>query len=312
MTTNARSIVSEVLGGPMTREIWSANYDKALPISIQDFDLPSVLPAVFYMFRFAHRRGKGQFLEVYGSNTGTERERRQSATIDRVAAKLAQTPAIDGFQDEVTEAILGDLLLCFCLENSKRALGRDKQVQRVAPAHYMAGWVDLPDSVGHLRFVPEMIVAMLADQSGEYVLQNQDGDRTWFSVGRRFEENVLLKAFHQGVTREGPLADRAADRFNEDAEVGLDQLLMIRLAQQLKSAPEKLRGGEGDKISNQHPIAERATWYFSEDIRRFVRAYAEVVPRHAFVALLESCMAVGLATILTATIELLFAWPIPA
>ena len=45
---------------------------------------------------------------------------------------------------------------------------------------------------------------MLADQKGEYVQQNQEGDRTWFAVGRGFENNVLLKAFHQGVVREGP------------------------------------------------------------------------------------------------------------
>ena len=47
---------------------------------------------------------------------------------------------------------------------------------------------------------------------------------------------------------------------------------------------------------------------FSEDIRRFVRDYAGVVPRHAFVEMLESCMAVGLTTIVTSVIELLFGW----
>jgi hypothetical protein len=33
-----------------------------------------------------------------------------------------------------------------------------------------------------------------------------------------------------------------------------------------------------------------------------------VIPRHAFVELLESCVAVGLTTIITSVIELLFAW----
>ena len=200
------------------------------------------------------------------------------------------------------------MLLCFCLENSKRALGRQEQVQRVAPAHYMASWVDLPESVANLRFVPEMIVAMLADQKGQVIEQNHEGDRTWFAVGRGFEDNVLLSAFHQGVAREGPLSDRAADRFREETPVGLDQLLMIRLAQQLGAAPDKLRGGDGEKISNQRPVAEGAAEHFSEDIRRFVRSYAGVIPRHAFVELLEACMAVGLTTIVTSTIELLFGW----
>ena len=191
-TRSARAIVNDVLGPSMTREIWTSSYNKALPISVQDFDLPAVLPAVFYMFRFGLRRGKGMFLETFGDETGTLRERRRSATIARVAARIAQTQSVEGFDDETSQAILGDLLLCFCLENNKRALGREEQIQRVAPAHYMASWIDLPDSVANLRFVPETIVAMLADQAGEYVQQDDEDTRTRFAVGRGFEENVLL------------------------------------------------------------------------------------------------------------------------
>lgn len=309
--TTGRAIVEEVLGRDMTREIWSGNYEKALPVSVQDLDLSAVLPAVFYMFRFGYRRGKGKFTEIFGSSTGTPRERRQAATIERVARILSESNKFLGFNGEAEQAILGDLLLCFCLENAKHALGRKEQIQRVAPAHFMASWVDLPDSVVHLRHVPEMIVAMLANQKGDDIQQNQDGDRTRFAVGRGFENNVLLHAFHQGVMRRGEpggLADRTSDRFDEKTPVGLDQLLMIRLAQRLGAAPEKLRGGEGERISNQRPIAEKAARDFSEDIRRFVRSYADVIPRHAFVDLLESCISVGMTTILTSVIEILFEW----
>lgn len=306
--STARSIVDDVLGRSMTREIWTGNYEKALPISVQHFDLSAVLPAVFYMFRFAHRRGRGKFAETFGSDTGTTKERRKAATIERVAGRLTEIEPFEGFQGETAQAILGDLLLCFCLENTKRALGREEQVQRVAPAHYMASWIDLPEAVAHLRYVPEMIVAMLADQKGDHVLVTQQDEKSWFAVGRGFEDNVLLKAFHQGLVREGHLGDRTADRFHEETPVGLDQLLMIRLAQQLGEPPGKLRGSEGDRISNQRPIAEQAARHFSEDIRRFVRIYAGVIPRHAFVELLESCIAVGLTTIARSVIELLFEW----
>jgi hypothetical protein len=172
----------------------------------------------------------------------------------------------------------------------------------------MSSWIDLPDGVANLRYVPEMIVALLADQDGAEVAPNIDVDKTWFAVGRGFEDNVLLKAFHQGVIREGHLGDRKADRFQEDSAIGLDQLLMVRLAQQLGEPPDKLRGKDGDKISNQRSIAELASRDFSEDIRQFVRGYAEAIPRHAFVELLESCMSVGLTTIVTSTIEILFHW----
>ncbi|MXZ21991.1 MAG: hypothetical protein F4Y84_15535 [Caldilineaceae bacterium SB0665_bin_25] len=213
-----------------------------------------------------------------------------------------------GFEDEVEKAILGDLLLCFCLENVKHVPGRTEQVQRVAPVHYLANWVDLPDSVGHLRSVPEMLVALLADQKGENVQQNQIGDITWFAVGEGFENNVLLRAFSQGVTRRGDLGNRTADHFDEEFRVGLDQLLMIRLSQQLRTAPDKLRGGGGERISNQRPIAAKAARHFSEDMRRFVRAYAVAIPRQVFVELLESCISVGMTTILTSAIEILLEW----
>ncbi len=304
----ARGIVEDALSPNMAREIWTGNYDKALPITVSGFDLSAVLPAVFYMFRYSQRRGKGEFVNTFGSTEGTPKQRKQAATIERIARTLAESNMFAGFEGEVEKAILGDLLLCFCLENVGHARGRQAQVQRVAPAHYLANWVDLPEKVADLRYVPEMIVAMLADQKGEYVQQKHDGKHTWFPVGKGFEQNVLLRAFHQGVKRRGELGSRTADRFEEGTRVGLDQLLMIRLAQQLRAAPGKLQGGEGGRISNQRPIAEKAARHFSEDMRRFVRDYAAIIPRHAFVELLESCMAVGMTTILTSAIEILIEW----
>ncbi len=308
--TTPRSIVDEVLGRGMTREIWTGNYDKVLPVSAQLFDLTAVLPAVFYMFRYGYRRGSGKFLATFGGEAGTQRQKKDAATIDRVAAKLSEADSLVGFDGETEQSILGDLLLSFCLENARKALGRKEPVLRVAPAHYMASWVDLPQPVVHLRYVPEMIVAMLADQDGFHVEQNTDGEKTWFAVGRGFEDNLLLKVFHKGVFRDGQLGSRTSDRFDESVQVGIDQLLMIRLAQQLGQAPDKLRGKEsgGERISNQRPIAEFASRQFSEDMRHFVRGYAGVIPRHTFVEMLEACMAIGLTTILTSVIELLFEW----
>ena len=310
MTDSPRKLVEEVLSRDMTRDIWSGNYDKALPFSLLDFELPAVLPAVFYMFRFGQRRGAGNFLKTFGSATGTPSQRRRSATIERISNTLAGTVDLDGFEGETAKAILGDLLLCYCLENAKHSLGRDEQVQRVAPTHYMASWVDLPLTVANLRHVPEMIVAMLADQNGSHVTPNKDGDRALFTVARGYEDNVLLHAFSQGVTRRGAvLDDLASDRFDDqDKTVGLDQLLMIRFAQQLAAAPDKIRGKDGGPISNQRPIAENAARNFSDDIRRFLRSYAVPAPRHALVEMLESCIAIGMTAILTSTIEMLFRW----
>ena len=160
------------------------------------------------------------------------------------------------------------MLLCFCLENAKRSLGRTEQVQRTAAPHYMAAWIDLPESVAHLRFVPEMIVAMLADQEGALVEPNDDSDRTWFAVGRGFEENVLLRAFHKGVLREGELASRTSDRFDESVDVGLDQLLTIRLAQQLARHQTRCVASQAVAIASGEPVAR----YTASDHSRMLSA----------------------------------------
>ncbi len=311
MATSARSIVQTVLPPRMVREIWSAQYDKVLPITFSGFELSAVLPAVFYMFRFGHRRGKGKFLETFDpESTGLGKSKRKT-TIEQVAEKLSTSPKLEGFDGNVERAILGDFLLGFSLENVRHELGRDKKLQRVAPAHYMASWIDLPEDATHLRSVPEMIVAMLADQAGDYVEKTNSEKQTWFPVARDHVENLLLREFSQGVQlKKGVFADLAADKFDESFEdIGIDQLLMIRLAELLGAAPHKARGKEGtQKISNQHPIAENATRNFSEDIRRFVRSYASPIPRHAFVDMLEACIAMGMTTIFTSVVEILFKW----
>ena len=312
-----RELVTEILGRKMTREIWTSNYDKVLPVSVQDFDLSAVLPAVFYMFRFGRRRGPGQFVKTFGPSEGTPTQRKKGTTVQRVASTLARADNARFVEvgDDVGQAILGDLLLCYCLENRKYELGRSKPVQRVAPTHYMASWIDLPDRSGHLRFVPEMIVAILANQKKSAHVQEttSGGKRTWFPLvvgcdNDIFADNALLVAASQGMLPGATVGDLAADRFDEEAEVGIDQLLTIRIAQTLESAPGPTKGKDASKIPNRRPIATKASRAFSEDIRKFVREYAHIVPRHAFMEMMESCMAVGMTSILSSVVEVVLEW----
>ena len=320
---NARKLVEDELTPRMARELWSGNYARMLPITVQYFDLAAVLPSIFYMFRFGYRRGVGEFLNTFGSE-GTPANRRKSVTVERITKRLTDNDTkgtFNGFDDKTEQAILSDLLLCFCFSNVKNNLGRDQQVQRVLPVHYMASWIDLPQRIGDLRYVPEMIVAMLANQKQGIFINNteeKDREKSRFPVGQPvgpdYRTNLLLESFSQGVTAKGPYAkgDKASDDFDEKCDsIGLDQLLMVRLAQELKAAPEKTRVSkkdESDQISNQRPIAKQAAEYFSEDIRRFLRSYANCIPRHTLLGMLESCMAIGLTTVLSSTAEVLLQW----
>ena len=310
MADSVRALVEDVLGPAMTRKVWMGGYDKVLPATPQDYELSAVLPAVFYMFRFGVRRGPGKFLDTFGDKNGTPSQRRRSATVERIANRLSSHGGFDGFDGPIGQGILADLLLCFCLENVRHSQGRDQQVQRIGPAHYMASWVDLPHFVANLRGIPEMIVSILANQNDEIVKVSEKGKRTWFPVGWGYENNVLLRAFNQGVTRRSDvLEDRASDQFDEtNQQVGLDQLVTIRLAATLESAPLGVPGRDASRISNQRPLAETAARNFAEDIRRFLRAYSQVLPRHALVDMLEACIAVGTTTVLSNLVRVLLEW----
>lgn len=306
MASNLKAL-ADVLSPKVAKELRTGSYDKALPITIQDFELAAVLPVIFYMFRFGQRRGKGQFLKTFSPQANTPQERRRDTTIERVASALAKGHDLAGFDSDLTQAILGDLLLCFGLENVNHQLGQDKQIQRAFPTHYLTSWIDLPDYAANLRGVPEMLVAILVNQKkGDHIEQSNEG---WFKFGPPYNGNPLLRAFAEGVYLDGQVADRRSDRFDESNEsVGLDQLLMIKLAQLLRAAPDKATGRQAERIPNQRPIAALSARHFSEDIRRFLRSYASELPRLVLVDMLEACMAVGLTTILTSTVNILFRW----
>ena len=310
---SARKPVEDVLSPAMTRAVWSSDYRPALPISVQAFDLSAVLPAVFYMFRFGRRRGQGKFVEAFGRASGTASQRRRSVTVNAIAERLADGPGgmLRNFEGKAAQAILGDLLLCYCLDNARYALGRDKQVQRTAPTHYMSSWIDLPYRVADLRHVPEMIVALLSNQPKvAHVGQTPAAKRrkTWFPVAGDIRDNVLLMPFAQGMSQAGGIADNyAADRFDECEEfVGIDQLLMIRLAQGMDSAPSKMKGTSA--IPNRRCIANKSSRHFSEDLRRYLRAYANRMPRQLLVEAVECCVAWGLTSMVSSVIKVMDGW----
>src|SRR5258708_435013 len=128
----SKMIVWNVLSPNMAAYVWRGNYERVFPFTPQDYLVGALLPAVLYMFRWGHRRGVGQFERTF-SNSLLEKP-----TIDSVTARLAVNAQFEGFHTDRAKAILGDLLLAHVLENKGREEGRDKQVQRVFPAHYFA------------------------------------------------------------------------------------------------------------------------------------------------------------------------------
>jgi hypothetical protein len=302
-TTHTKTIVESVLTPQRTKELWSSNYTAVLPITPQDFSMEAVLPAILYMFRWGHRRGTGKFNAAFNESNDS------IISIDQVANILTQNKTWFGnFEDGISQAILGDLLLTYCLENAEHKIGRTTQVMRAFPTHYFASWIDLPRSIGHLRSVPEMIVALLVDQpDGNHIESGRIKSK--FSAGRGIEENELLKLLGTGVYSEGRDANVSAEKYSESADVGIDQLLTIRIAQSCNQAPIKLRGpGESGLIPNARPLSQKAARYFARDLSVFLQAYGTVIPRHALIPMLESCLALGLSNIFLSTAALALSW----
>lgn len=307
MIKDKRSIVEETFSVKRTRMLWTANYLPAIPFTPQNFDIGAVLPAVLYLMRWGHRRGIGGFEKAFGR---VKDEKRQVPTLSDVAqGLLGRDSGLVGFDDPEGWLLLADLLLGWCLENKKHALGHEEQVQRIFPTHYLSSWIDLPKSSAHLRGVPELVVLLLADQKkGAWV--DSSNRKGHYPVEAGFEENPLLSLFGRHMyVRGNHLADKgAADLFLEkDADdLGIDELLAVRLAQACGHAPDKAKGkDESERIPNQRPLATVASRNLREDLAIFIEVYGNAIPRQAFLQMFESALSLGLTTILLSSASML-------
>lgn len=308
-----REIFKNYLSPAFMSKLWTSKYFYALPITPQDFYIGSLLNPILYMFRWGHRRGKGFFREKFGKAQLDERGKTiyNLPTIENVAEKLSEKEEwFYGFQSDIGKAILGDLLLTFCLENKKHSLGRNEQIQRAYPTHYMSSWIDLPYKVVNLRHVPEMITSVLVNQNRGERIEIQADNKTFFKVASGFEENALLRLFGKQMRINGNITNLLSDVFVEENEIAIDELLIIRIAQICGQAPHHAYGSDdGSKyIPNQKPIATKATDYFREDFSIFIRVYGETIPRQTLLKMLECCMSINLTNIYLSTVMMLLHW----
>lgn len=299
----ARDIVEEVFTAPLAELIWTANTLTVLPLTPQNFSVGSLLPATFYMCRRGRRRGKGRFQQTFSAGE------KLRASIYSVAGRLSQdTDSFTGFDSEVEKDILGDLLLCDALENKKHSEGHQEEILRAFPVHFLSSWLDLPQTVAHLRFVPEMIVCLLANQQEGHKI-HPDLCSGPFPVGRAPEENLLFHIFARGVVFGDNAADFRADTFDEQAEVSFEEVLMIRLAQACGEAPETLRGsGALSEIQNSWPVSHRASSAFREDLTMFLQNYGTAIPRRSLTPMLESLLGLGLLSIFLESCDIAVRW----
>jgi hypothetical protein len=173
--------------------------------------------------------------------------------------------------------------------------------------------MDLPASVGHLRLVPESLVAILADQRSGDTLSAELTKKSFFRVSDDFTNNILLSVFGAGMSAREFKSD-LVDEFDENSEMGLDQLATIRVARKCKQ-PIKLKDRQNEghgrgtsEIVNQHPIATNATRTFRDDARIFLQAFGNSIPRQSLTQMLESCIGLGLSNIFLSTASSLFYW----
>jgi hypothetical protein len=313
-----KEILNEILTPAMVNEIWTTNYPEALAFTLQDFSVGALLPAVFYMFRRGYRRGQGDFADKFApildeaefSRTGTK----NAATVASVARVLSEDRKLfSGFGSSVAKDILADFLLTHCLENQRHESGRKKPVIRAFPTHYQSAWIDLPARVGNLRFVPEFLVAVLAEQKSGDSISAELTKKSFFRVADDFTNNILLSVFGAGMSAREFKSD-LVDEFDETAEMGLDQLATIRIARKCKQ-PIKLKnlqteghGRGASEIVNQHPIAILASRNFREDVRIFLQSFGNAIPRQSLTQMLESCIGLGLSNIFLSTASSLFYW----
>jgi len=314
---NPKTVFEDVFSKARTRALWTANYLPAIPFTPQDFNIGAILPAMLYMMRWGDRRGKGEFEKSFGHEVIDKKGRKKTEVhVERVASKLSAGGLLQGFDDPTSQQLLGDLLLASCLENQKHEEGLDKPVQRIYPTHYMASWVDLPNDIANLRGIPELLVAILVRQDEGPVLET-GRIKGRYCLGIGFDKNPLLRVFGRSMTinPDELQNNRAkADQFLEAEadEIGIDELLAIRMAKHCGNAPDAARkvalNPGGARIPNQKPLPQKATSRFRDDLTVLIEEFGGAVPRQAFLQLFEAAVSINLTNLLLSTLAMLQRW----
>lgn len=298
-----RQAFTDALGKDMAGLLWTANTLQIYPATLQDFSVGSLLPAVIYMFRRGFRRGQGGFATKF-SPSGLRPD------IWCVAGCLSQMNRFEGFESEVAKDILGDLLLVDSLENKGGAEGQRSEVRRAFPVHFYASWLDLPPKITDLRFVPEMIVAILANQKNTvHVAISEKED---FSVQENPSKNPLLKVFSKGVIyggNAGKLSGNEADQINESANFSVEEWLMVQLGRACGQAPERVskKGGEPSISANQ-PLARQAASVFRDDMAGLLMTFGTTIPRRGLSSMLECLIGLGIWHTYLASLNTVVYW----
>lgn len=304
---SAKTDFEAVFTKPVAETLWTGNTLQVYPATPQDFSVGSLLPAVFYMFRCGNRRGAGRFQAMFGMKNA-ETNTLARARITWIASNLSsQAERFEGFDSDVAMDILGDLLLCDSLENKNRAEGHDAEVARAFPVHFFSSWLDLPKGVVDLRLVPEMLVALLANQPSCASLREAKNGA--FGVGGNPADNVLLRIFCDGTVfgeNATKLSGNGADTPDESADFSIEEWLMVRLAQTCGQAPERIRGVS--EIPNLWPLATSAADIFREDLQQLLTSFGEAIPRRALTPMLESFIGLGLWHTFFASLLSVTAW----
>lgn len=301
---NIEIIFQNVLNQATWKSLKTSNYQRAIPFTPQDFSLGAILPAIIYMFRWGKKRGIGKFKKKFNNNN--------NPSIDVVSSILSKSNYFSNFNDKEKLSILGDLLLTFNLENKKHSEGRVEEVQRIYPTHYMSSWIDLPDKIGNLRGIPELIFTILYDQKEGTTILRDKHSKLFFKIGAEFNSTSFLSAFSKGMKLQGDENSFTSDLFDEGTDsIGIHELLAIRIAGVCESPPaSEVNNNKTNNISNIKPITIKANKIFREDIYHFVKAYSKKIPSQSFIKMIESCISLNLSNIIILTIKHINFWEI--
>jgi hypothetical protein len=214
-----------------------------------------------------------------------------------------------GFDGQNGQAMLADLLLTYCLENKSHELGH-QEVPCSGLSDALPGELGgSAETVADLRGVPELLTVLLAWQDKGEALAPETG-RSRFPVGVGFADNRLLAQFGRHMSVRGLAANQAADHFQEETadDLGVDELLAVRLAQTCSHAPDRLRGNGQSQIANRWPIAKTAAKHLRGDLAIFIEVFGVALPRQAFLPMLEAGIGLGMVNLLLSSAVSLSEW----
>lgn len=168
------------------KDMRGVSFPKLLSIELNDFDIDRFLPSLFF--------------KILGGDLGRAPKKNDPTTIRLYVNKLAEHPALEGFDDEDGRRVLERLVRTTLITTGKVGRGnRGEQIMSIVPYSLLAYKPGYPTESARQRNADTFLYHVLRNHLGTDK-KLQDMIKLVFGRGVQIESDRTLNGYYDGVT----------------------------------------------------------------------------------------------------------------